>query len=241
MLSKTRGIVLHALPYSDRYSIVHAYTESFGRATYLVARPQGRKTAVPRALFLPLSAVEMEVEHLNTRDIHRIREVKACYPQTRIPTHPVKNIIALFLAEILYRTLRTKEPDVRLFGYLYESVRWLELSDEGVANFHLVFLMDLARYLGVYPNADSYCPGSCFDMMNGIFTGMPPEHRHYLDRAESIIFYRLLRMNYANMAIYTFSGRERSRIICRILEYYQLHLSDFPEIKSFAILQSLFD
>jgi DNA repair protein RecO (recombination protein O) len=241
MLSKTRGIVLHALPYSDKYSIVHIYTESFGRVAYLVARSRRRKTKAPPALFLPFSVVEMDVEHLNTREIQRIREMKACYPRTTIPTHPVKNIIVLFLAEILYRTVHTKEPDTRLFKYLYESIRWLELSDEGVANFHLVFLIHLVRYLGVYPNVESYRPGCCFDMMNGIFTDMPTEHCHYLDEAESIIFYRLLRMNYANMAAYAFSRHERSRIICRILEYYRLHLSDFPEIKSFAILQSLFD
>ncbi|MDR2765757.1 MAG: DNA repair protein RecO [Tannerella sp.] len=241
MLSKTRGIVLHAQPYNDNYSIVHVYTEFFGRVAYLVARRRKGKTMVPHALFLPLSVVEMEVEHLNTRDIQRIREMKACYPLTTIPTHPVKNIIVLFLAEILYRAVHTKEPDARLFEYLYESIRWLELSDEGVANFHLVFLIHLVHYLGVYPNVESYRPGGYFDMMNGIFTGVPPEHRHYLDETESIVFYRLLRMNYANMAVYAFSRHERSRIICRILEYYRLHLPDFPEIKSFAILQSLFD
>ncbi|MDR2139190.1 MAG: DNA repair protein RecO [Tannerella sp.] len=241
MLSKTRGIVLHTLPYSDRYSIVHIYTESFGRVAYLVARRRRGKTAVARALFLPLSALEMDVEHLNTREIQRIREMKACYPLIAIPAHPVKNIIVLFLAEILYRTVHTKEPDARLFEYLYESVRWLELSDEGVANFHLVFLIHLVRYLGVYPNAESYRPGCYFDMVNGIFTGNPPEHRHYLDESESTVFYRLLRMNYANMTVYAFSRRERSRIICRILEYYRLHLPDFSEIKSFAVLQSLFD
>ncbi|MDR2042180.1 MAG: DNA repair protein RecO [Tannerella sp.] len=241
MLSKTRGIVLHAFPYNDRYSIVHVYTESFGRIAYLVTRKRGRKTMIPQALFLPLSAVEMEVEHLNTRDIQRIREMRACYLQTHIPTHPVKNTVALFLAEILFRAVHTKEPDARLFEYLYESVRWLELSDQGVANFHLVFLIHLVRYLGVYPNVESYRPGHYFDLMNGLFTGLQPEHRHYLDEAESLIFYRLLRMNYANMAVYAFSRHERSRIIGRILEYYQLHLSDFPEIKSLAVLQSLFD
>jgi DNA repair protein RecO (recombination protein O) len=196
---------------------------------------------VSHALFLPLSVIEMEVEHLNSRDLQRIREAKTCFPLTSIPAHPVKNIIALFLSEILYRAIRTREPDARLFDYLYESIRWLELAEQGVANFHLVFLIRLVRYFGFYPNAESYQPGCFFDMLNGVFTGRPPEHRHYLNEEDSIIFSRLLRMNYQNMAVYAFSRHERSNIIHRMLEYYRLHLSDFPEIKSLPVMQSLFD
>lgn len=34
MLCKTRGIVLHAIPYNDKYSIIYMYTEAFGRTSY---------------------------------------------------------------------------------------------------------------------------------------------------------------------------------------------------------------
>ena len=79
------------------------YTEAFGRASYLVARSRGKKSSVSKALFMPLSVVEMEVEHLNKRDLHRIRETKLCYPLTDVFCNPVKNILALFLSEILLR------------------------------------------------------------------------------------------------------------------------------------------
>lgn len=51
MLCKTRGIVLHAIPYNDKYSIIYMYTEAFGRTSYLVARSRGKKSPVSRALF----------------------------------------------------------------------------------------------------------------------------------------------------------------------------------------------
>jgi DNA repair protein RecO (recombination protein O) len=206
-----------------------------------VARSRGRKTLVARALFMPLSVLEMEVEHLNTRDLQRIRETKVCYQLINIPSHPVKNVIALFLAEVLYRAVRDKETDVRLFGFLYESIRWLEIAEQGIANFHLAFLIHLIRYLGVSPNAESFRTGCFFDLQNGIFTAQPPDHRYYLNEEESIIFARLLRMNYENMAVYSFSRQERSTIVRRMLEYYRLHLPDFPEIKSLSVMQSLFD
>ncbi|MDR2120332.1 MAG: DNA repair protein RecO [Tannerella sp.] len=241
MLSKTRGIVLHSIPYNDRYGIVHIYTEAFGRASYMTACRRGRKTGVPQALFMPLSVIDMEVEHLNTRDIQRIREVKVGYPLHDIYVHPVKNCIALFLSEVLYRAARAREADSQLFNYLYDSIRWLEMAGQGVANFHLVFLIRLVRYFGVYPNVESYRQDSFFDLLNGAFTASPPGHKHYLDRTESVVLARLLRMNYANMSLYAFSRAERYGIIRRILEYYRLHLSDFPEIRSLDVMQSLFE
>jgi DNA repair protein RecO (recombination protein O) len=190
---------------------------------------------------MPLSVVEMEVEHLKTRDIQRIKEAKICYPLSKIPARPVKNTIALFLAEVLFRIVRTKEADPKLFDYLYHSIRYLEILEQGIANFHLVFLIHIARYLGVFPNAESYAPGVYFDLLNGIFAPQPPHHPHYLDKEESIVFARLLRLNYENMALYTFTRKERSTIIQYILAYYRLHFTDFPEIKSLAVMQSLFD
>ena len=77
MLCKTRGIVLHTLPYSDTYTIIYMYTEMFGRVSYLVTRSRGRRSSVSKALFIPLSVLDMEVEHQNKRDMHRIRETRA--------------------------------------------------------------------------------------------------------------------------------------------------------------------
>ena len=230
MLCKTRGIVLHSIPYNDKYSIIYMYTEAFGRASYLVARSRGKKSSVSKALFMPLSVVEMEVEHLNKRDLHRIRETKLCYPLTEVFCNPVKNILALFLSEILFRVVKETEPDPRLFEYLFESIQLLELSDKGVANFHLVFLLRLLHYLG-----------SCFDMLNGVFVDRIPMHRHYLNRQESVVFVRLLKISFENMSLYSFSRQDRVGVINRIVEYYRLHLPDFPEIKSLSVMQSLFD
>lgn len=241
MLSKTRGIVLHSIPYNDKYAIIYMYTEAFGRASYLVARNRSKKSTVSKALFMPLSVLEMEVEHLNKRDLHRIKETKICYPLTELFCNPVKNVLALFLAEVLFRVVKDTEPDARLFGFLYDSIQMLECAEEGVANFHLVFLLRLLSYMGIYPNADSHNPGRYFDMLNGTFADSPPMHRHYLNKEESLVFARLLKISFENMSLYSFSRQDRVRIIDRVLEYYRLHLPDFPEIKSFSVLQSLFD
>ena len=118
MLCKTRGIVLHTIPYNDKYSIIYMYTEAFGRASYLVSRSRGKKSTVSKALFIPLSVLEMEVEHLNKRDLHRIKETRICFPLNDVCCDPVKNVLALFLSEVLFRVVKDTESDPRLFDYL---------------------------------------------------------------------------------------------------------------------------
>ena len=241
MLHKTRGIVLHSLPYNDKYLIINMYTEDFGRVSYMIYNTHRKKSKVSRALLQPLSVIEMEVEHLNNRDLQRIKEVKPGLVVTQMHIHPVKNALSLFLSEVLYRIIQEKEPNRPLFDYLYSSIKWLDIADKGIANFHLAFLLQLSTYLGIHPNGGSYKKGCFFDLLNGVFSESLPEHNNYLNKEDSIIFERLLRINYENMALFAFTRHERAGIIRHIIEYYRLHLTDFPEIKSLTVMQSLFD
>ena len=213
MLTKTRAIVLRVAPYNDKSSIIYMYTEAFGRCSYVMTWPRGRSCKIPRSLFMPLSLLEIEDTHFPKRDLHRLTEAHACLPMSRIALDPVRNALALFLAEVLYRVVRDREPDQGLFDYLAESVALLERLDQGIANFHIVFLMGLTRFLGIFPNLEGYRPGVLFD----------------------------LRIRYGNMALYAFSRQERVSILRRIIDYYRLHLPEFPEIHSLAIFQDLFD
>jgi len=240
MLHKTRGIVLNSKPYNDKYAITLIYTEEFGRVAYLTSLSKSRKTKVPRSLFHPLAILDLEVEHQNLREIQRIKEIKIHIPLIAILIDPVKSAMGIFIAELISKVIREEQTNSLLFDFLLQSVKVLELTDTSPANFHLVFMIRLSRLLGFYPDVSTYQKGMFFDMQNGIFTGIKPVHINFLPQDESAIFYNLMRMSYENMQAFHFSGRERQAIIRRILEYYRLHLSDFPEIKSLEVLHDVF-
>jgi len=240
MLYKTRGIVLNSLPYNDAYAITLIYTEEFGRVSYLTSQSKSRKSKVPRSLFHPLAILDLEVEHQNLRDIQRIKEIKIHIPLIHILTDPVKSALGIFLAELISKVIREEQTNRPLFDFLLQSVQVLELTNVSPANFHLVFMIQLSRLLGFYPDATGYQKGMYFDMLNGIFSLNKPAHVDFLPPDESAVFYNLLRISYNNMPTFRFSGRERQKIIHRILDYYRLHLSDFPEIKSLEVLHDVF-
>lgn len=170
MLQKTLGIVLHTLKYNDTSLITDVYTEAVGRVSFIVKIPRSRKAAVKPVLFQPLALVELEADFRPNASIYKIHEAKSSYPFSSIPYNPHKSSIALFLAEFLYRAMREEAENRPLFAYLRHSIIWLDECREGFANFHLVFLMRLSRFLGLYPNLDDYHQGDYFDMQNACFT-----------------------------------------------------------------------
>ena len=231
---------MHSLKYNDTSNIVHIYTRESGRVSFLVKISKSRKASVRPMLFQPLSLVELDADFRPNASMHRIKEAKSIHPFKSLPYHPFKSAIAMFLAEFLYRALREEQPNEPLFSYLHHSILWLDECVTAFSNFHLVFLMRLSRFLGLYPNLDYYTEGCYFDLLNACFTPHLPLGGSYLKPDEASRIRLLLRMNYDNMHLFGFNRLERVRCLTVINDYYRLHLPDFPSLKSLEVLQELF-
>lgn len=240
MLLKTKGLVVNSINYNDKYNLVQIYTESFGRVTYMVSKAKSRNNKAPKSLFSPLTILDMEVEHQASRDIQRIREARPVFHLYGISGDLGKTSMAFFLSEFLSRVLRDTNDSQLLFDFLYQSVQILEMTDKSIANYHLVFMLKLCHFLGFYPNLEEYRENYVFDMMNGEFVPYQPLHSHYLNKYDSMALARLRRITYENMHRFVFSQKDRINIINKTLEYYRLHLYDFPALKSLDVLHELF-
>lgn len=237
---KVQGIVLNTINYSDKYILAQIYTDNLGRVTYMIPKSNSKTAKVKKALFSPLSVLTMEVEHRNTRDIQKIKEVQLSLPLYSVASDLNKTTITFFLSEFLSKVLRDVTDNKELFGFLHQSVQVLEYTEKSVANYHLVFILNLTRHLGFYPNLEEYTQGDVFDMLNGVFTNKQPMHRHFVSRSDSFALSRLARITYENMHLFKFSQSDRINIINRILEYYRIHLGEFSSIKSLDVLHELF-
>lgn len=241
MFEKTRGIVLHTLPYNDTLSVVHIYTERYGRMSYTLPRGAGRAAKMARALYMPLSLLEMEVEVRPGREMQRIREAHTWLPLPRLQGDPVRASLAMFLSEFLGSVLRNGESQPPLFSYVAQSIQLLDGLERGLGNFHISFLVGLTSYIGITPNVEGYRPGTYFDMQESTFLPERPLINPSLPPIEVAAMLRLLRMNYANMHLFRFNRHERSIILDRIITYYGVHLSGMGHLSSPAILKALFD
>ena len=152
LISTTRAIVLHHLRYGESNLIVHLYTESMGRQSVFVKGVSGKKSHARIALFQPLHLLEGDLHHSGKRQIQRISKLQIYCQLQSIPFDPVKSCIALFIAEVLCKTLKEEEANPGLFHFLHHAIQTLDLIEHGTANFHIVFLVHYSRYLGFYNN-----------------------------------------------------------------------------------------
>ena len=240
MLTKTQAIVLHTIKYGETRIIVDMFTRTHGRLSFIVNIPKSIKAKTKKQFFQPLNILEIEVDVRQKVQLQKLSDVRLASPFSSIPFNPHKLSISLFIAEFLYYALRSEQQNALLYDYVESSILWLDSQDDRYANFHLVFLMRLSRFLGFYPNLEHYQTGDYFDLRESMFLPTPPLHRDFLYPQEAEKVQLMMRMDYPTMHLFKMTHQERNRLLEVTITYSRLHLTDFPELKSIAVLQELY-
>ena len=240
MLTKTQAIVLHSLKYGESRLIVDMFTRVFGRQSFIVSIPKTSKGKIKKQFFQPLTLLEIETDIRLKLQLQKLNDVRLLTPFASIPFEPDKLAISLFVAEFLYYALRSEQRNELLYDYLEYSIMWLDGQQVNFANFHIVFLLRLTRFLGFYPNMDDYEDGDYFDLRESEFMRNPPVHRDFLHPEEAQKVQLMMRMDFPTMHLFRMSHDDRNRLLEISIKYYRLHLPDFPEMKSIEVLQALY-
>ena len=241
MLTKTPAIVLHSFKYGETRMIVDMYTKVYGRQSFIVQLPKTPRGKMKKQFFQPLTLLNVETDVRPRLKLQKLASAAILTPQPSLQTDPAKLSITLFLAEFLYHALKGEQKNEPLFDYVANSLQWLDGSDGQIANFHLVFVMRMARFLGFYPNLEGYTPGCFFDLRASNFCTEPPVHREILQPDEAAKVQLMMRMDYATMHVYRMSRQDRARLLDIALSYYRIHLPAFPELSSLSVLHEMWD
>ncbi|MFO7923982.1 MAG: DNA repair protein RecO [Bacteroidales bacterium] len=240
MIQKTRGLVLHTIKYTDNSVISHIYTENSGRQAFIISGTRSKKSPARINLLQHLSILEMEVYIKQSRDLQRVKELRLHESFGSIPYHPVKNAVALLVAEVLYRTLQEQESNLPMFSFLLNAIRILDLSERGYANFHLLFLMGLSRHLGFFPRNNYSAAQEFFDMENAVFTEKQPQHPYFISPPASRFLSALMDYSFEEMDRIKLNAGMRNILATGILDFYRFHLPGMGQVKSFPVLKEIF-
>ncbi len=237
---RSRGIVLRSLRYSDSQMIVDIFTETSGTVSFIVRPSRKGRGATAAVAWQPLSLVEVTWEPRPRLSLQKPQELTLAHVWRSLPFEPSKTAMSLFLGEFLGHALHSEQANVVLFEYITNALTWFDESDEHYVNFHVVFLLHLTRFLGFLPNVDDWREGSYFDLVAATFTRTRPSHEHYLNKEESALVPKFLRMNIRSMRGVGLNGAMRRRALEITTAFYRLHIPEFPDLQSLSVLSEVF-
>jgi len=236
MLVKTKAIVISSLKYQEKSLIVKCLTQSDGLKSYFVPNAFAAKKSNQKiAYFQPLTMLEIEANHKNKGTLEHFKEIKLAHAYQSISTNILKSTIVLFLSEIIHHSIHEEEKNEDLFLFLESALLWLDANEE-VANFHLILLVEMSKFLGFYPDtSESEFP--FFEKNEGVF--IPQQSISCLNEQETYLFKRLLEVKFdSDQKI--FAGVERQALLKILLSYYTIHLDGFKNPKSLEVLKEVF-
>lgn len=236
MQVQTNAIVISALRYQEKSLVVKCFTEAAGLKSYFIRDAFSSKKSVQKiAYFQPLNILEIQATHKNKGNLEYFKEVKLAHPYLTITGNMVKTTIAIFVSEMLHHSIKEEEKNERLYAFLETALLWLDSHDE-VANFHLILLLEITKFLGFYPEKpDDSKP--FFEMTDGVF--VPFETLTCLTREETLLLKRLMPLKFDN-SIKAFHVSERQALLKILLDYYAFHLDGFRRPNSVDVLREVF-
>lgn len=220
MLQKTRGIVFRFTRFRETSIIVTIFTEHFGLQSYIVNGVRSASVRGKMALYQPLTLLDLVAYHKEHANIMRLKEVKCFYQYQSIPTDIRKSGIAMFLIELVNKTVKDESHAHELFDFLSTSFITLDEMKSGYENFHLVFMVRLSRLLGfgVFSATDITSGGIADETLLSLIGKLV--NCYYQDHLELNIM-------------------QRRDILNWLLQFYKTHIDSLGEFKSVQVLREV--
>lgn len=218
MLHKTKAVVFKFFKYGDTSIIVKIFTAKFGLQTYIVNGVRSKRSKNKIALFQPLTLLDLVVYHNPNKEINRISEIKCSTPFSTINTHMHKTAVAIFLAEVMYKSIKEEGEESDIFEFIQSSISLFDHLSVHYQNFHLQFLLKLSKYLGF-----------AVDVSERAFASLTMDEKQWV-RALTIQPYEDWQ---------PISNDQRRKFLDMIVTFYKSHIDTLHEINSIKILQEV--
>jgi DNA repair protein RecO (recombination protein O) len=236
MHQKTPGIVLHALKYGDNSLIVKIFTREFGLRSFMIRGFRAKKGILRASFFIPLTIINMDISGKSSAAFHTINDAQCLEPMHQIHSDFGKQAIALFIAEVLYKTIADDAAHEDLYIFIEGVLQYLNETETVPSLFPQHFLVSYSQYLGLKPTDHGETAAAFFDMRDGIFCSNNNVHSDFMMEEESYALKQLLDTSIAELHKIKMGNGLRNNLLHDLLHYYKIHLLNFREIKSHVVL-----
>lgn len=241
MYSRLECVALRTVKYDDRRSIITAWSRQLGPVSLLMPDGASREAKRRRALIMPLSLFEGQADIRPSKQLLSIRDLRPLILLPDIHANPAKTLTAMFLAEVLEKSLRQAPADTVLTDFLFSAIKTLDhiTSPTAIANFSLLFMIKFAEHQGIAPDFGGWTPKSILDMQESVLRGSAPLHRHWLTSAQTRLARTLTIIPLYRSGLLKLSKATRRDALDTILNYFTLHHINLSNLQTLPILREL--
>lgn len=243
MYNKITGVALRTVRYSDRASILSVWTAQQGRISMLINASAGKESRRRRALTMPMSLIECEIDQRPGRDIANVREIRAFRACPEISANPIKAAVAMFMADVLTATVRDGGGgDPSLWAFIVDAVTALDKArhPRAIANFPAWYVAHTGIMQGVEPDLSTYTRDSYLDMTEGVFKPARPVRGVWLEPDRARLVPLLLTIPADALHRLPLESGHRAEMLTELLRYMALHNMPLDNLKSLPVLHALF-
>ena len=234
MIISSSAIVLSKLKYRDNDLIVKLFVRELGLTSFIV---RGSSKKNKSNYFQQLSFLEIEFDFNAKRNLHYFKDFESKYNLKTIHRDFKKMGVVIFLSEVLSKILIHQQKDYQLYDFIEEAI---EYYDKNIFNsmFHIVFLVNLSKFLGFYPEVNNnHC--QYFDLQHGFYSNTKDSEYIIFDD-DLQCFNKILGINFDDLKTLTLTPVQRKNLLDNIILYYKLHIENFTSVKSLDVLRKLF-
>ncbi len=242
MTHKTKGIVLRTIKYGETSLVVTIFTELFGVQTYMVNGVRTAKKSSAKANhFQPTAILDLVVYHSENKHMQRIKEFSWAVLYSQLLGNVIKNSIASYMAELLFKCLKQPEANSDLYNFCEESLMQLDTAEKNVAaNFALFFTLHLTHFFGFKMTDNFSSLYNVLDLQEGNFIDHQPLHPDFIEGKFAELTSQLLKvMHPGELKDFKLNQEIRRVLLIRYLEYYEHHIPEFGQMKTLVVLHEV--
>lgn len=236
MLIKTQAILLKKIKYGDSSLIFKMYSREKGMQSFMMKA--GRKNKKLHYL-QSLSAVNLLAFYKEKSNFLHIKEIENAFPSTDFCDNIYKINLAIFINEIILKSIAEEEANPILFDFLWNEIADLQSTNANIADFHLRFLFHFSKHLGFFPEEQKEIGHRFFDLREGVFCQRMPEHNEFLKESECSLWNQCILRTKAAQSL-NMQGSYKQRILEVLIEYYSIHLHWETGLKSHEVIKEIF-
>ena len=239
-LLKSNGIVVRSVKYGESSLILEILTETDGLTSFIVSGVRKKKGATA-SLYRPMQQLSIVHYPSKGESLARIKEVKLSYHYNQLLSDVPTTALGNFLIECTQKVAKEKDIKSRFYGFLIDSLLYIDQYPTEVNNYHLYFISKLAELCG-YEIEENYSEVNCFfDITQGNFTSHEVIYELYRpDQELARLLYFILSSEEYQLQTLKLSRDEKYAFLDMMLAYFGYHVPGFTRPKSLDVFKVVF-